>query len=269
MEMVASSVNWPLIESALIRFLESDETARRDRATAKQRRAMKKELAAVFDDQRESFVGGIGTIKDKVTDGTLTADDWLPYFNQATSATRRALERLIFNNVLEALILGGGRLIDDIGQPFTISFGLDNPRAVAYATANAAEKVTMINDTTRDMIRRVIVKAIGDGTSWDNTAGELIGMFKDMKRGRAERIARYELGSGYENGRKMAAQEITNQGLTLERKWISAADSKVRPAHRDNHAAGWIAMDEQFPSGDDLPPTDGGCRCSVAYRLAR
>jgi hypothetical protein len=265
----ATAVNWQSVEAALTRFLERDETDRRNRATAKARRAMQKELGGIFTEQGEDFVGGLAAIQDKVTDGSLAATDWLPYFNQATSATRQALERLIFNNVLEALILGGGRLVDDLDLPITISFGLDNPRAVAYAMANAAEKVTQINDATREMINRTIVNAITDGTSWDNTAKELTSLFKEMTRGRAERIARYELGSGYEQGKKLAAQEMAAEGLTMEKKVVTAGDDRVRPSHRDNETAGWIGMDETFPSGDDVFPSDPGCRCSVIWRVAR
>jgi hypothetical protein len=269
----ATAVNWRSVEAALTRFLEADEAGRRNRATAKQRRAMQRELGEAFTGQGAAFLRGLGAIKAQFDDDAerlaLTAADWFPYLGAAFDATRADMQGSFFANVLQALIIGGGRLVDDLDLPITISFNLDNPRAVAYAVKNAAEKVRQINDATRDMINRVIVKAIEDGTSWDNTAKELRATFKEMGRGRAERIARYELGAGYEQGKKLAAEEMTAQGLTMEKKVVTAGDDRVRPSHRENEAAGWIGMDEAFPSGDDIFPSDPGCRCSVIWRVTQ
>jgi SPP1 gp7 family putative phage head morphogenesis protein len=274
----ATAVDWPVIEAALARFLERDEAGRRNRATAKQRRAMQRELGDAFVGQGNDFLRGLAAIKSQFAGVSspndaarlaLTAADWFPYLDAAFDASRADMQGSFFANVLQALVAGGGRLVDDLDLPITISFNLDNPRAVAYAARNAAEKVKQINDTTRDMVGRVIVAALEEGQSYGKTAKELKELFDGFSKARAKRIAVYEMGSAYENGKKVAAQEMEAQGLRMEKKWISVGDDRTRPEHKDNTAAGWIPMDETFPGdGSDIAPSDPNCRCSVIWRVA-
>ena len=150
----------------------------------------------------------------------------------------------------------------------TIGFNLENTRAVAWASTRAAAQVTRINLVTMEAIRGVIVEAVGRGDSYTRTAERLREMFA-FSPGRAERIAVYEIGSAYEEGKRMAAGEMARQGLRMEKKWQSAGDGRVRPAHRENQGAGWIGMDEVFPDGSEIPPSDPGCRCVGLWRVAR
>ena len=164
--------------------------------------------------------------------------------------------------------MGGGHLVDDVGAPLTIGFNLENTRAVAWASTRAAAQVTRINLGTMEGIRKVIVEAVTRGDSYTRTAERLREMF-EFSPGRAQRIAVYEIGSAYEEGKRMAAGEMARQGLRMERKAQTAGDSRVRPAHRENQAIGWIGLEDPFPSGDDILPSDSGCRCTILYRVAK
>jgi len=36
----------------------------------------------------------------------------------------------------------------------------------------------------------------------------------------------------------------------------------------ENESAGWIPIDEAFPSGDQTPPNHPNCRCACLYQVA-
>jgi hypothetical protein len=79
-------------------------------------------------------------------------------------------------------------------------------------------------------------------------------------------VAVYELGDAYEAGNMMAAGELQTAGLAMQKKALTAGDDRVRPSHVDNAAAGWIEIDDPFPSGDMRFPSDPGCRCATMYQ---
>lgn len=265
-------IDRPRAIRALERFLELTAADRRERATARLVRETEEAMGRGLEAQSRAFRRGLVGLKAKFQDGdvrpTIWQGDWVPYFDEAVNLTRAQMEGGLYDRMLNALIMGGGHLVDDVGAPVTIAFGLENPRAVAWATTHAAGQVTKINLVTMQGINRVIVEAVRNGDSYTRTAERLKGMF-EFSAGRAHRIAVYEIGSSYEKGKDMAAREMVAQGLKMERKAQTAGDSRVRPAHRDNQAVGWIGLDEPFPSGDDLLPSDSGCRCAILYRMAR
>ena len=258
--------------AALGRFMELTAADRRDRATAALGRDLQARMEAGLRKQSSSFRSGLAGLRpmfaDPLTAGTIWGGDWVPYFDQAVQLTREGMEAGLYDNILSALYMGGGHLVDDVGMPLTIGFNVENPRAVAWATEHAAGQVARINLATMQGIRGVIVEAVANGWSYTRTAERLAGLF-EFSAGRAHRIAVYEIGSAYEQGKRMAAQELAGQGLRMEKKWQSAGDNRVRPAHRENQGAGWIAMDAQFPDGADIPPSDPGCRCAALWRVAR
>jgi hypothetical protein len=262
----------PRAIAALERFVELTAADRRDRATRRITRATAEDVRGVLKAQSVAFRRGMVGLKPKFQDpatlGQVWPGDWIPYFDQAAHLTRAQMTAGLFDNILSALWVGGGHLVDDVGSPVTIAFNLENPRAVSWAAGHAAEQVRRINDATKEGINRVIVNAVENGHSYTRTAEALRSMY-EFSPGRAKRIAVYEIGSAYEQGKKMAAQELTAAGLQMEKKWQSAGDDRVRPTHRENQAAGWIPMDELFPSGDDIPPADSGCRCVGLWRMAK
>ena len=117
--------------------------------------------------------------------------------------------------------------------------------------------VAQCNLVAKGVMNRVIGEAVRHGDSYTRTAERLAAMF-EFSPGRAQRIAVYEIGTAYEQGKRMAAQEMAGQGLRMEKKWQSAGDERVRRAHRENQGVGWIGMDGPFPSGDELAPRDRG-----------
>lgn len=264
------TIDRPRALAALERFVERAAGDRRARATAGLVRDTEAAMNRALGQQGREFRRGLEGLKGMWQEPDLRPmpGDWLPYFDVAANATRERMQAGLYYNMLEALVMGGGHLVEDIGVPLTIAFNLENPLAVAYAASHAARQVTRINDTTRAGINRIIMAAVDNGTSYTRVAAQLREAY-EFSAGRARRIAVYEMGAAYEQGKKMAADQMELQGLRMEKGWQSAEDSRVRPAHRENQGAGWVAMDAPFPSGDELPPSDSGCRCTILWRVAK
>jgi hypothetical protein len=208
--------------------------------------------------------------------GAPSAADWIPYWNAAARDSKLDLTDPLQAAILDMLILGGGDLIKGLGiaadeqEELGVSWNLKNPRAVAYARQHAAEQVTKINDTTRSYLNSMISQAVDEGWSYDRLSDSIGERFTEFATGgdnpRSRRVAVYELGSAYEQGNFQAAGELKDAGLKIEKKALTAGDDRVRPSHRDNAAAGWIEIDDEFPSGDMTFPSDPGCRCTTLYR---
>lgn len=145
-------------------------------------------------------------------------------------------------------------------------FRMSDPRAIAYAEQNAAARVTNITQTTRDQLNTVISNAIANGDGWPTLRDNIDARFDEFSLSRSKRIAAFEIGDSYEAGSRAAIDEMTAEGFVFEKSWSNAGDERVRPAHVGNANDGWIKLDDTFSSGDEHPPTDPGCRCTLLYR---
>lgn len=259
----------------LARFLEANAAIRRDRLVAKRRKGLETAVAKAFEKQGRLFLRGFGQLKGKFQESVNPAD-WIPYWNAAARDSKLDFNDPLQMAILDMLILGGGDLIAGLGiaadeqEELGISWNLENPRAVEYAKQHAAEQVTKINDTTRSYLNSMISQAVDEGWSYDRLSDAIGARFTEFATGgdnpRSRRVAVYELGDAYEAGNQLAAKELQGAGLKMEKKALTAGDDRVRPSHVDNAAAGWIDIDDEFPSGDMRFPSDPGCRCATLYR---
>lgn len=278
---------------ALTRFLETNQAIRRDRLVAKRRKGLETAVSAAFKKQGRLFLRSLGQLKKKFDDNaakvkesgygrlreSVNPADWVPYWNAAARDSKLDFNDPLQLAILDMLILGGGDLIAGLGiaadeqEELGISWNLDNPRAVEYAKQHAADQVTKINDTTRSYLNSMINQAADEGWSYDRLSQAIGDRFTEFATGgpnpRSRRVAVYELGDAYEEGNRMAAKELQAAGLEMEKKALTAGDDNVRPSHEDNAAAGWIPLDDEFPSGDMRFPSDPGCRCTTLYRRKR
>lgn len=144
-----------------------------------------------------------------------------------------------------------------------------------------AEKVTEITETTRNWIKRQIIKAsqLDRGTSIDDFLKSIIS--NDIWASRARVIARTEVVGASNRGGNAAAKR---SGLLLNKVWISAQDFRTRRVPRDKfdhlHADGQtVGMNESFNITGELleypgdPAGSAGniiqCRCSVGHEAQR
>jgi hypothetical protein len=87
-------------------------------------------------------------------------------------------------------------------------------------------------------------------------------MRNKLLRDRRKTIAQTEQRMATERGKEAMAKE---RGKKFK-LWITAGDDLVSDIDVGNEAQGWIAVDENFSSGDSVPPSHPNCRCTVTYR---
>lgn len=154
------------------------------------------------------------------------------------------------------------------------SFDLANPRAVAAIRDRAAAAVKEIDATTREEIARIVTQGMEEGYNYQKVARQIVAKYEEFGvgkpqahiRNRAELIAVNEAAEAYETGNRLVIDEMTAVGLEMEMHWSTVGDEKVSDGCRQNEAAGWIPVDQTFPSGHQHAPRFPGCRCAILYR---
>lgn len=260
-------IDYPSAIRALEHFLELTQADRRDRAINPLIDQLESTMASSLRRQGEVFRRGMRGLKSKwQDDGRLVITDWLPYLQGAQNATREQIREGFFANVLQSLILGAGHMVDDVGMPMTIAFGLNDPLAIDYARSHVARQLKKVDASTLEGVNRTITEGVEEGYSYTRLQKELQTTYAFSKE-RARNIAVFEVGDAYEGGRRKAVDDMRSQGLQIVKSWLTVEDSRVRPAHRANQAQGWIDVDEPFEGdGAMRPPTDPRCRCTALYR---
>lgn len=122
-----------------------------------------------------------------------------------------------------------------------------------------------ITDTTRDRIQAMIAKAVDDGWTSEQLQGELSDNFL-FSEYRARSIAETELAfvNGYAN-----MQTYRESGAVAGKRWLlSNVHGEGKPDECDeNAAAGFIPLEQAFPSGDAIYPAHPACACDVEVDL--
>ena len=127
---------------------------------------------------------------------------------------------------------------------------VENPTA-AYA----------ITDATRDAINDLVSTAVSEGWAPRRLASaiEEAAVFSDA---RADMVARTELAFAHSNGN---FEGWKASGVVEGKQWLVAgAPCEDCVA---NEAAGVIGLEDEFPSGDAMPPAHPNCECDVAAVL--
>jgi hypothetical protein len=226
-----------------------------------------------FQQQRRTFGQGAG---QALTPGeTPPANVFDQALESALDAGAPAMAAAVQTAVEASLLAGMTATVVDLGG-IGISFSLQNPRALAYLREYGALRVTQINETTRVEMRDLIVRMVEERATYDQVARAISARWSEMAVGkpqlhidsRAHLIAVTEVGNAYEQGNQIVVQDMAGLGLAMEKHWLTVGDDRVSDGCAENEAAGWIPIDEPFPSGDDRPLRFPGCRCTTMYRRA-
>ena len=129
-----------------------------------------------------------------------------------------------------------------------------------WALEHATDVEALLSESTQNMVRELVSAAVKDGLSPQQLRAALQDAAA-FSRNRAETIARTETATALGQGQRAAAIAMSQD----EKSWI--------PGNCDicttNADAGWIGIDEAFPSGDDTIPGHPRCTCTVIYRTKR
>lgn len=187
------------------------------------------------------------------------------------------LESIVADGAYSALAQVGLDVAAEEGKA-----GIVNAYAVAYAKDRAAELVGMrydelgrlvenpdaewaIDESTRDFLRGAVSDAIEGGWSNDKLADAIADSY-GFSEERAMTIARTETQMAANAG---ALQGYKASGVVAAKQWVTAEDDLVEEECLDNAAAGpagdgVLALDDDYPSGDDAPPAHVNCRCVIS-----
>jgi len=138
-----------------------------------------------------------------------------------------------------------------------------NKRAVEYAATRSAELVTLITDSTRNMIRDAVSTSLTEGLASAGLADKLAPIFGNI---RADLIASYELGQAAVSGNIEAWQA---SGVVESKGWLTVGDILVDDLCSMNAAQGFIPLGQSFQSGHMHPLGHVACRCDVIAKVGK
>jgi HK97 family phage portal protein len=132
-----------------------------------------------------------------------------------------------------------------------------NEKAVVYAKERAAELVTQITDSTRNMIQSSLATALEEGLTND----ELANMLRDAYAFSDERslmIARTELAFADIQGN---LEGYKASGVVKGKQWSASQSDYCEICEELDGVI--VGLDEDFPGGVDAPPVHPNCACDI------
>lgn len=158
---------------------------------------------------------------------------------------------------------------DDLAKEVGASFAMLDPRVVDHLAQFSGERISMINETTREAVRAELIQgvALGEGIG---PLSSRIRKVMDLAKGyRAENIARTEVVRSANFARLEA---MSQSGVVDGKGWLTTIDGRQRSSHSAMNGQ-QRALDEPFtsPSGATaqhpgafgIPSEDCSCRCAV------
>lgn len=236
------------------------------RLMAKARGYWKKQIDFVLDKAKGISALKQNAIEDEV--GRIVNN--IPY--------QAELAETIVLHMKSALERGGQTSVKKLklGQ-FGISFTIENKRAVDFLNAKKTLELSNyrgnIHGTTKERISTILTQAAKSGQSYQETAKLIIeqGQAGVFSPARAQLIATREIGVAYEEGNREPIDEFAEKYPDREVKkyWQTVEDDRVTPECNANQDEGWIALDDEFSSGDQNAPREGNprCRCTTLYEV--
>jgi hypothetical protein len=115
-----------------------------------------------------------------------------------------------------------------------LTFNLQEPAVIDFLKVHAAENVSLINETTRELLKAQLVEAYENNEGIKEVLTRIDKVFQgDVSIWRANRIAKTELGVLVNNGRYQAAKQ---SGVAKKKRWVSALLPTTRErAGGENH----------------------------------
>ena len=133
-----------------------------------------------------------------------------------------------------------------------------NQRAASYAEERAADLVTLIDDSTRNMLRQKIASGLSSGAMREDIIDDIMDS-EIFSEARATLIADTEVAMANGQGALAGYKEAKAAGVRLKKIWV--CDSDPCPICEENQDAGEIEVEDDFPSGDDAEVAHPGCLC--------
>ena len=131
-----------------------------------------------------------------------------------------------------------------------------------YLRENSLSKLTGgFSETSVERLQSAIGAAWDAGGSYEQIVKAVQDTFEQFSSVRAGLIAQTEVNDAYNYGRMSQA---TDAGYT-EKAWDPDGECCAEVC-QPNVDAGWIPIDDDFPSGDSEPTAHPHCDCSIDFR---
>ncbi len=227
------------------------------RVIAPARRKVERVLREYFRRQEAAL---LAEVKPKITTreaassgGHLYANTILPTSIHPLRFPVTNVETSEYNDAIRSAIMGA---VSTMGGS---TMGED--AASRWLRDNSLTKLTGdFSATSINRLRDAVADAWDAGGSFEQVVSAIRNTFEDFSSTRAEMIAQTEVNDAYNHGRIYTA---VNAGFD-EKAWDP--DGEACPICMDNVDAGWIGIDEDFPSGDFAPTAHPNCDCSIDFQ---
>ena len=185
------------------------------------------------------------------------------------SAWQEAFEALELPFVTLAYREAGQAAYKEIG--IEVAFNVTNPRAKKYLEDKVFKFAEDVNETTREKIRKALVKGLDAGDDIPTISQRVADVFEISRGSRTEAIARTEIVGASNNGTHGGYVESEVVETTI---WIDSRDDRVRTSPH-NHALDReeVKLGERYSNGLLHPHDPGGaagnvinCRCTEAAK---
>jgi SPP1 gp7 family putative phage head morphogenesis protein len=236
------------------------------------------------NDSVQAIIGGdIKPVREWLKQGKAAAlKAWrkykAPVFDPLHPSWRRVLEQVsgavktddtmdVLRPIYEAVMESR---ISDVKEELGINVGLSltDPDLLAYLRSAAGERITRVDENTRDQIREALEEGIRAGDNLRGLEERLNTVFDIAKEHRAERIARTEV---IDASNATAYASYQRSGVVEGVEWLLAPDYDGEEDDFECEAieeAGPVRVGEEFVPGIAWPPGHPNCRCAIAPVVA-
>lgn len=221
--------------------------------------ASERRLAGLFQDAADLLAAGADneTVRGAIRRANITeAMDAMPW-SQHDAILRRSADTM--NEQIGAAGTLTGNALPDMGNlpsSMTVNFTFNkaDPRALAWAQAQAAALVTSVSDSTRSAIRGIIADSFRQNLTIPETTARIKSTVGLTDKG-AETVSRLQrrvfddLVAGGMNGTK-AAQQAFSQALAMRSRLVKAraqtiARTEILRANNNGRYLGWTQAAEE------------------------
>lgn len=163
-------------------------------------------------------------------------------------------------------------------KPFAeldIEFDLQNQYAVEYMrkfnALHLSDNPVSISETTKSNVIAILREWVDNNLSYTEVAKKINALDSTtFSLNRAKLIAVRETWQAYEYGNRVPMKQLHDQGMTVEKRWLTVWDDRVTEECRSNQWQWWVDFTYvYFNDWDNIAPRSGNprCRCTTLYRV--
>ena len=230
-------------------------------------REIKRIMAQYFERQKHAVLAAvkphlqshIDQFSEASTKGKSFAQSVLPVSMHPLKFAATAVEQSEYADAITGAILGAAKVLtEEMEAGEVVAPNL----AGSYLAEHSLSKLTGdIDRTSVERLQDALATAWDKGGDYDSMVSAITNTFDDFSETRAAMIAQTEANDAYSYGRHETAAEL---GMA-EKEWDPDGEA-CEEICQPNAEAGWIPIDDDFPSGDDMPTAHPRCDCGCNYR---